>query len=378
MSEMPHAARPFVTFPSQLRAKGFLASPEQTASFLAAIELLGPRHVGDIRRAAHATFAPPPDRSTEFDALFDAHFLSAVATVIEHSEADRENITVRDSERGTIDVPLTDDTDRSGRTATLVERLTARQFGPQSENEILRSFMRALPDRLPRRRGYRRRVGSRGKLYELRRSLREAVKNDGEVMNISRLRRRTRQRRVLLLIDVSGSMKERTDAHLNFAHALASATERFEGFTIGTRLTRVTKALRIKNRDRARVAASTLVADWDGGTRIGDALQAFLAMPRFASYARGALVLIVSDGLERGDPAAMQDAVARLAALAWRVSWLSPLGSDPRFQPETDAIKSILPLVQFADGGTTERLCSHVLSITKSTSARAAGLRRRA
>ena len=85
------------------------------------------------------------------------------------------------------------------------------------------------------------------------------------------------------------------------------AVERVEVFTIGTRLTRVTKALRLKNRDQALAAASTIVADWDGGTRIGDALQAFLAVPRFAGYARGALVLIVSDGLERGDHRAMTD-----------------------------------------------------------------------
>ena len=185
-------------------------------------------------------------------------------------------------------------------------------------------------------------------------------------MRLPRLRRRTRQRRVLLLIDVSGSMKERTEAHLRFAHALARAVERIEMFTIGTRLTRVSQALRLKNRDQALAAAATIVADWDGGTRIGDALQAFLAVPRFAGYARGALVLIVSDGLERGDHRAMTEAVARLSALAWRLSWLTPLAADPRYRPETDALKSILPLIdELADGSSTERLCAHVLQLAK-------------
>jgi uncharacterized protein len=169
---------------------------------------------------------------------------------------------------------------------------------------------------------------------------------------------------VLLLIDVSGSMKDRTDAHLDFAHALARAAQRLEVFTIGTRLTRVTMALRRRNRDQARAAAATLVADWDGGTRIGDALQAFLAVPRFAAHARGALVLVLSDGLERGDPAAMTAAVARLSALAWRISWLTPLGADPRFAPETDALRSILPLIDdLADGSSTKSLCAHVLQL---------------
>ena len=91
--------------------------------------------------------------------------------------------------------------------------------------------------------------------------------------------------------------------------------------------------MRLKNREQALRRASGIVGDWDGGTRIGEALQAFLAVPRFAGYARGAVVLVLSDGLERGDPAAMREAVTRLDALAWRVSWLTPLAADPSFTP---------------------------------------------
>jgi uncharacterized protein with von Willebrand factor type A (vWA) domain len=227
-----------------------------------------------------------------------------------------------------------------------------------------------LPERLPRRRGYRRRLDRRGHAFDLRRSLRDAVRNDGEVMRLPRLRRRWRQRRVVLLLDVSGSMKDRTEAHLRFAHALARAVERIEVFTIGTRLTRVTRALRLRSRSQALAEASGIVADWDGGTRIGDALQAFLAVPRFAAYARGALVLIVSDGLERGDHRAMTEAVARLSLLAWRVSWLTPLAADPRYRPETDALKSILPLLDdLADGSSIDALCAHVLARPKARTA---------
>ena len=138
-------------------------------------------------------------------------------------------------------------------------------------------------------------------------------------------------------------MKARTEAHLRFAHALVRAADRIEVFTIGTRLTRVTRALQLKNREQALATASGLVSDWDGGTRIGDALQAFLAVPRFAGAARGAVVLILSDGLERGDPKAMTDAVKRLAARAWHLSWMTPLAADPGYRPETAALKSILP-----------------------------------
>ena len=145
----------------------------------------------------------------------------------------------------------------------------------------------------------------RGPFADLRRTLRDSVRNDGEVLRLGRLRRRARPRKLLLLIDVSGSMKARTEENMKLAHALVQAVDHVEVFTFGTRLTRVTRPLRLKRREQALNAAAHLVSDWDGGTRIGDALQAFLAVPRFGGYARGAAVVIVSDGLERGDVSAL-------------------------------------------------------------------------
>jgi uncharacterized protein len=365
-SALPRGARPFVTFAALLRHNGFLVAPEQTTAFLAAIGLLGPSGIAAIRRAAHATLAPPPERRGEFDALFDAHFLGDTIVTAEPTEGEDQQTRVRDSGRGAAELPITDEARESGQAAALAERLSLRRFGPADDSAVLRRFARMLPERLPRRRGYRRQVDRRGRAVDLRRTLRNAVRHDGEVLQLPRLRRRLRQRRVLLLIDVSGSMKERTEAHLRFAHAFARTVEHAEVFTIGTRLTRITQALRLRDRDRALAAASHVVADWDGGTRLGDALQAFLAMPRFAGYARGALVLILSDGLERGDPQALTAAVARLSVLAWRISWLTPLAADPRFMPDTGALKAILPLIdELADGSSTERLCTHVLQLSR-------------
>ena len=141
-----------------------------------------------------------------------------------------------------------------------------------------------------------------------------------------------------------------------------SGAPRIEVFTFGTRLTRVTRALRLKRREQALGAAAHLVSDWDGGTRIGDALQAFLAVPRFGGYARGAPVLIVSDGLERGDLAAMRDAVAKLSRRAWRVSWLTPLAVGKNFKPQTEALIAISRFVdEMVDGGSTPAIVAHVL-----------------
>jgi uncharacterized protein with von Willebrand factor type A (vWA) domain len=215
------------------------------------------------------------------------------------------------------------------------------------------------------------RSAKRGGGFDLQRSLRDSIRTDGELVRLRRRERQLRPRAILLLIDVSGSMKARSDAHLRFAHALVNAAPRVEVFTFGTRLTRLTRALRLKNREQALALATDLVADWDGGTRIGDALAAFLAVPRFAGYARGALVLVLSDGLERGDPAQMIRAVGHLAARAWRIDWLTPLAAAADYRPETAALRAVLPLLDsVANGATTERLCRHVLDLSRRRAAR--------
>ncbi len=152
-----------------------------------------------------------------------------------------------------------------------------------------------------------------------------------------------------------------------------------EVFTFGTRLTRVTRPLRLKRREQALTAAAHLVSDWDGGTRIGDALQAFLAVPRFAGYARGAAVIVVSDGLERGDVAALRDAVAKLSRRAWRLSWLTPLATGPGFTPQTEALIAIRALCRRHGRRRLERRRSstHVLSL-RTEEGRMTGDRRRA
>jgi len=145
---------------------------------------------------------------------------------------------------------------------------------------------------------------------------------------------------------------------------LLQAAPNVEVFTFGTRLTRVTRPLRLKRREQALNAAAHLVSDWDGGTRIGDALQAFLAVPRFAGYARGAAVVVISDGLERGDVSALRDAVARLSRRAWRLSWLTPLATGPGFRPQTEALIAIERFVDdLHDGGSSRAVVSHILSL---------------
>jgi hypothetical protein len=354
----------FVGFAALLRRADFAVAPEQTMAWLAAIELLGPTEIEDIRRAARATLAPPPERFADFDALFDAHFLGAQSLLAESEPSEDEALRAAEDSSVGPEPIFGDETRESGAKATSAERLSARRFASGSEGEILRRFARALPARVPRRRGYRWRSARGGRGTDARRMFRDAMRNAGEFVRLRHRKRRLRQRRIVVLIDVSGSMKERTQSHLAFAHALARAAASVEVFTMGTRLTRITRPLRLRNREQALATASLLVADWDGGTRIGDALNAFLAVPRFAALARGAALVVLSDGLERGDPTAMGDAVARLSRIAWRIIWLTPLAADPGFEARTAGLVAARPyLDKLADGGSIDSICGNVLDL---------------
>jgi uncharacterized protein with von Willebrand factor type A (vWA) domain len=343
----PRALDPFLAFPRALRAEGFPAAPAQTESFLAAVALLGPRSIHDIRRAAHAIFGPGPERRQDFDDLFDMIFLGRA--LLAPGEATSEDAPRAFDAGDTDELPPPEEEDPSGREASRRERLFARTFGATDETALLAGFARALPGALPRRRS-RRFEAARG-VADPRRALRDMARRDGELAELPMRRRVARQRRVLTLIDVSGSMKAGTDAALRIAHAIIRTADRAEAFTLGTRLTRVTRALRRRDRDQALALAAGLVADWDGGTRLGEALSVFLSVPRFAGFARGALVIVISDGLERGGPEALVAAMTRLRALAWRIVWLNPLAADAAWRPETGAMRAILPLIDHLDAG---------------------------
>lgn len=360
---IPAPARHLAGFPPFLRGFGFATSPEQTIAFLAAVELLGPRGIEDVRRAALATLAPPRERAGEFDALFRAWFHGEFVPVPGESE-DETEVRVHDEGGAVHEPPEAPDPGESGHSATAAERLGDRRFQAGGGTGRLRRFAREAPERLPRRRGLRHARAHNGDTVDLRRALRTAVRHGGDTPTLPWRRRKPRQRRLLLLIDVSGSMKEHTETALRFAHVLHHAAERMECFTLGTRLTRITGALRLRNPEAALAQASALVPDWDGGTRIGDALVAFLSVPRFAGCTRGAAAVVLSDGLERGGPDAMIRAVARLSRLAWRVGWLTPLAADPAFRPETTALAAIAPyLDRLGDGASPDALCRHVLSL---------------
>ncbi len=354
---LPQAARHFMMFGRFLREHGFAVAPEQVITFLAAVRLLGPRGIDSIRRAAHATLAPIPERRHEFDALFQLFFFTSEdAPPIAESAAEEES-PIQNAAESDIDSVLAERANESGEAASAADLPAARSFDALELAGPLRRLRSQAHRSLPIRRAFRQIRHRHGKSVDLRKSMRSLVQHDGDVLELARVARKMVQRRILLLIDVSGSMKRHTDDYMRFAHALTQAASQVETFTFGTRLTRITPALRHRDSLVALDAAAILVGDWDGGTRIGDALQGFLAVPRYAAYARGAVVLVLSDGLERGDHDLMAAMVRHLRQRSRYLAWMTPLAADPQFRPETAALKAILPyLDRLGDGASLDSL----------------------
>lgn len=363
MTALPRAAIPFIGFARHLRRFGFPVAGEQAIAFMQGVALLGPRSMEDIRQAALATLSPPRDRIAEFDALFRS-FFHGEAMVTVDAEGGEETEVKDDAgveQEGEQPEPRQE---KSGESASALERLGRRAF--PADRAALDAFREALPRALPQRRSFRSiRTNSRGSL-DLRRALRAIVRADGDVPAPPFRRRPKVSRRLLILIDISGSMKPHTADHLKLAHGAVQAADRVEVFTLGTRLTRITRALRLRDLDAALARVGALVEDWDGGTRIGPTLTAFLGVPRFAAFARGAAIVLLSDGLERGDPAEMATAIRRLQARAFRLSLATPLAGDPRFSPQTVALKAILPsLDDLVDGSSLPRLADFMLTLAR-------------
>ncbi|SFI32479.1 vWA domain-containing protein [Jannaschia pohangensis] len=360
---VPRPLLPYLHFAAALRAHGFPAASEQTVDVIAATELLGPRALADIRAAARALYGPPPERWPEFDALFDQSFLGR--TIAAPAMGDPEDMPDA-YDAGTPELqPEAEEEDPSGSEATVAERLFARDFDALSEAQTLRRFARSAPAAMPMRRTRRTESHTKGPRPDPARAFRDMARRDGDIGHLPVRRRVVKPRRVLLLIDVSGSMKAQTDSALRIAHAVTQALPHVETFTLGTRLTRVTRALRPREQGLALSRVAGLVADWDGGTRLGDTLQVFLSVPRFASFARGAYCVILSDGLERGDPQALTDAVARLSRLSWGALWLSPLVQAGQ-TPETAAMQAIAPLIDhIGDGSSAARICAEILGFAR-------------
>jgi uncharacterized protein len=340
-------------FTRALRAAGVPVALGQVTTFLEALSRIELDRLERVYWAGRITLLGQPAHIPIYDRVFGAWFAPRQGVPLgrpgELPPGEEEGeVRVRHAGAPELDaIAGAAAAEQAGQRASGAEILRAKTFAMVSPGEAqAMERLRALAGEIvPRRLLPRLRPARRGRRVDMRRSLRRAVQSDGEVMRLARRRRRLAPRRLLLLIDVSGSMQAQIRPYLLFAHALAGSGVPLEAFAFGTRLTRLTPALRERRIDRALAACAGAVLDWEGGTRIGEALGALLATARFRNAARGALILILSDGLERGDPAAMVAGVARLARLGHRLFWLSPLLADARYRPRTRALRAVLPIL---------------------------------
>jgi uncharacterized protein with von Willebrand factor type A (vWA) domain len=224
--------------------------------------------------------------------------------------------------------------------------LADKDFGEFTPGEIVRA--RAALERLvwtPGERRTRRWIPGHGARVDLRRALARSLRTGGDVILLPRRRRRSRPRPIVLLCDVSGSMERYSRMLLHFAHALTRRQRRVEAFLFSTELTRITMQLRARRVTEAVAAVSKAVPDWSGGTRIGPALRQFHQQWTRRALRGGPVVLLISDGWDRGDPAILREQMARLQRSCHRLIWLNPLLGTSGYEPLTRGLQAALPYV---------------------------------
>lgn len=331
-----------------LRDAGVDVGTDQVVVCARALRVLGERDP-DRYWAGRLTLVRDPGDLAAYDAVFARVDVAASGTTDDPSGTSTVDRGVDRPGEGPADGegPLT-----AGAVASTREHLRHRRFDHATDEELVaigRALQR-LEVAVPRRWSRRLVHGADGATLDVERTLQRALTTDGELVDLAWLSRRRRPRPLVLLLDVSGSMAAHARALLRFAvaarhTAVHEAGRRVEVFAFGTRLTRLTDALTAHDPDVALQAAADRVVDWDGGTRIGGAVDELSRRWARRGVLRGAVVVIASDGLERGDPDDLGRAMARLQRQSHRVVWVNPLAGDPRYEPRQRGMAAALPHV---------------------------------
>ncbi|MFM9225879.1 MAG: vWA domain-containing protein [Actinomycetota bacterium] len=350
-----------VGFARLLRNLDIAAPLDAVLTFVDALGLVGLDDRGAVYWAARATLVRRPEDIETFDRAF--------AVFWEHRES-RETIDPVEIsitlaiDDGTVGAADGDSTAGDDPTITLrfsgVETLGDKDFADYSDDEmrLAQRFMETLRVAGAPRPSLRRTAsGSRRGRPDMRRTVRASLAAAGEPVRRRFTEPGTRPRRIVFLLDVSGSMEPYARALVRFVHAGVAGRQRVEAFTMGTRLTRVTRELSSKDPDRALHLAGHRVRDWSGGTRLGETLRAFNDEWGVRGMARSSIVVILSDGWDRGDPGLLSEQMERLARVAWRIVWVNPLKVTPGYAPLARGMAAALPYVDdFVEGHSLEAL----------------------
>jgi uncharacterized protein with von Willebrand factor type A (vWA) domain len=359
MTTEPFVPR-LVRFGRTLREGGLEVGPGRLQDAIVSLTAVDPTERDDVYWALRCTLCSHQEHLEAFEQAFDAFWLGNPGGEERRARLDVEPVADDNADARDDDAAMTatsleaagdDDTtagdSEHGQGSSASERLLGldfREYGPQELRDA-RVLIGRIALSLPRRRSFRLEPSGDGRHLDMRRTLRDAMNTGGHPVQRAWRRNRVVPRRTVFLLDVSASMAPYVRAMVMFAQAAVHAGRSVEAFTFGTRLTRLTPHLAGTDRDRALAAAAKAVPDWAGGTRIGTSIKAFNDQWGRRGLSRGALVIVVSDGWERGDPAPLREEMAQLHRAAHAVVWVNPLAGDPRYQPLAAGMAAALPSV---------------------------------
>jgi uncharacterized protein len=350
------ADRLAVIFARRLRAEGMTVPTGSVALFVEALNAVDPLDGDNVYWAARVVLVKRPEDIDAFDRAFASFWLGRTGNSPPAAVAVEERAGVDCPER-TADTLTAEPP--SAATAVLryspVEVLRSKDFGDYTAADFAEAqqLMARLRATASMRRSRRRRPARwrRDHAPDIRATVRRALRTGGEPIRRAWYAPSLQPRRLVLLCDVSGSMDLYSRALLRFMHAAVAGRRRVEAFAMGTRLTRLTRELSSRDPDQALRSAGVAVADWSGGTRLGDSLRAYNDGWGMRGMSRGAVVVILSDGWERGDPTAIAEQMARLSRVAYRVVWVNPLKASPGYAPLARGMAAALPYIdELVDG----------------------------
>lgn len=335
-----------------LRRGGLEVTVSQSALFREALHVIGIGNGLDVYWSGRSTLVTKHEHVAMYDAMFLAFFHHNTSGF--RMRFDEVVQLVSDSVDGDDD-PAGDseDDDEPALQFSRAERLHDKDFGEFEDAELAEAerVMSAMRVQPARRRSKRRRRARRGDAPDLRRTVRAAMRRGGEPIELATTEAGEKTRRLVLLLDVSGSMERYARVLIRFAHTAVAGRGSVEVFALGTRLTRVTRQLASRDPAVAVAAAAGVVEDWSGGTRLGDSIDAFVREWGIRGMARGAIVVVLSDGWDRGDPSTMAASMERLHRLAHKVIWVNPLKAGPGYEPTAQGMAAALPHVdEFLEG----------------------------
>ena len=349
-------------FAGAVVAAGVAVTADRTQTFLDAVSKVGADDRTAVYWAGRATLCASPDDHAAYDATFESWFSAEPLTLRDKRRTETRSVPQADLSSG----GSADDGDSHNLSvlASADEVLRNRDVAelPPAERVLLNRMFARLQPHSPTRRSPRRRHTRRGEVDPAR-TVRDQLRRAGEPGPLRYRRRRVRPRRTVWLIDVSGSMEPYADSLLRLAHrVVCSAPRTTEVFTLGTRLTRVTTALRLRDPEQALTTAGQSVPDWSGGTRLGEVLRAFVDRWGQRGMARNAVVVVCSDGWERGDPVMLGEQVERLSRLAYRLIWANPHRGKVGYEPVQGGIAAVLPHVDALVAGHSMRTFAELLA----------------